>query len=52
MGLGVSGHSREKEHQKTYYALVGDSGAPVDESLHKQARISSLDNYDGGLGGS
>ena len=50
--MGVSGHSHEKEHQKTYHALVGDSGAPVDESLHKRGQVSDLTNSNWGCNGS
>ena len=47
-----SGHSNEKEHQKTDYAVVNDSDVPVGESPHKRAQISALANYKGGLDGS
>ena len=37
---------------KNYYAVVGDSYTPVDNSPHKQSWISSLANINGGLDGS
>ena len=52
LDFDVSGDSNEEEHQKTDYAVVDNSDAPVDESLHKRAQISGLDNYNGGLDGS
>ena len=50
--LDGSGHSNEKEHLKTDYAVVNDSDAPVDESPHKRAWIYALADYNGGLDGS
>ena len=42
-----SGDSNKEEHQKTDYAVVDYSDAPVDKSPHKRAWISGLADYNG-----
>ena len=52
MNFNGSGDSNEEEYQKSDYAVVNDYDATVDESSHRRARISGLENSNGGWYGS